>query len=50
MLRRRRRTRAVTTRPTLSEDGTSLDARRSIVTMLRVIITIGLSKVESPGH
>jgi hypothetical protein len=39
----------VTTRSALSEDETSLDAQRSIATMLRAIMTIGLSKVESPG-
>lgn len=40
----------VTARPTLSDDGVPLETQRSFVTMLRTIVTIGLSEFESPGH
>jgi ribonuclease BN (tRNA processing enzyme) len=40
----------VTARPTLSDDGVPLETQRSFVTMLRSVVTIGLSESESPGH
>jgi hypothetical protein len=38
----------VTARPALRDDGILLESRRSFVTLLQVIVTIGLSYVQSP--
>lgn len=35
---------------TLSDGGIPLEVHRSLVTLLRAIVTIGLSNSESPGH
>jgi hypothetical protein len=40
----------VAARPVLRDDGILLETRRSFVTLLQAIVTIGLSYVQSPGH
>jgi hypothetical protein len=37
-------------RPTISDDGVSIAGNRAMVTLLRTIVDIGRSTLESPGH
>jgi hypothetical protein len=37
-------------RPTLSDDGVPLEATRACVAMLKTLVDVGLTEVDSPGH